>query len=245
MPVEPNGGMGDGAPSIGHALVQAIEKAHHKKEFMEHKAVSFDLEVKFGGKERIAGNLTMLTNSGKVRIEKSNGESLIFDGSSTYITPEDADASGARFDTFTWAYFFSFPYKLSDPGTLVTPMQNDSLMGKSYTTFKLEFDQDTGDSPKDWYVGYLNKNNQVRAAAYIVTFNKSLDKAEASPHAIMYSGYKEIDGIPIAHHWEFYNWNKEQGITGAPIGMASINNLKFLSPDDGFFSRPEKAKVTD
>lgn len=244
MPVEPNGGIGDGAPSIENAIVAGIEKAHHKQDFTDHEMVSFDLKLDFGGKTRFNGKVSMLTNSGKIKVEKQDGTILLYDGDKMFSTQTD-NLTNDRFDLFTWPYFFAFPYKLSDPGTVFALSEKDSLMGKSYETFTLKFEDGTGDSPDDWYVGYVNNDQLVRAAAYIVTFNNTQKKAEEAPHAIVYSGYKDVDEIPIAHHWEFYNWSKENGVTGAPIGMASLDNVTFSEAEEDFFKTPEGATVID
>lgn len=117
IPVEPNGGIGDGATSIVDAYIKNIETAHKKDAFLNHKVVSFYANISFGGKQHLEGKITMLTNSTKIRIDKKDNSKLIYTGEKVFLCPEDAKEAGARFDMFTWTYFFGFPYKLSDPGT--------------------------------------------------------------------------------------------------------------------------------
>ena len=243
LPVESDGGIGDGAPSIDQAFTQTVEKAHHKKEFMNEEAVSFDIQLDFGGQERVSGTLTMLTNSGKIRLDKKDGSQLIFDGKELYLTPEDADDKNARFDAFTWAYFFGMPYKLNDSGTNVQPLGEIQLNETLRDAFKMTFKAGTGDSSDDWYVVYLNKDKTLNTAGYIVTFGKTKEKAEAEPHAIAYSNYKTFEGIPLATNWKFYNWTQENGIEGSPIGEANLSNFKFISPSKDFFNKPPSSKI--
>ena len=77
---------------------------------------------------------------------------------------------------------------------------------------------------------------------YIVTFGKTIEKAEAEPHAIVYSDYKTVKGIPLATNWKFYNWTQEKGIEGTPIGEATLSNFKFINLSEDFFNKPEDSK---
>ena len=243
IPVEQNNGIGDGAPSLEDAFAQTIANAHHKKAFLGHDAISFNIDLDFGGTNRLDATITLLTNSSKIRIDKSDGSSLIYDGEGVYLTPKEAASDQARFDIFTWAYFFAFPYKLADPGARLRPIETAELDERKYDSFKLTFESGTGDSPDDWYVGYLNTNHTVHAAGYIVTFgNKSIEKAESAPHAIVYSDYSAVNEIPIATTWDFYNWSQAAGLSGKPIGHATLSNVKFIEVSDTTFARPDSFK---
>ncbi|RXG25940.1 hypothetical protein [Leeuwenhoekiella marinoflava] len=239
IPIEQNQGIGGGAPSLEDAVSQTIATAHQNDAFLSKETIRFNINLDFGGVNRLDAKVTLLTNSSKIRIDKTDGSSLIYDGESVYLTPKEANSANARFDIFTWAYFFAFPYKLADPGTHLTPLETPELDGSQYESFKLTFESGTGDSPDDWYVGYLNNDHTIHAAGYIVTFgNKPIEKAESSPHAIVYSNYKEINGIPIATTWDFYNWSQSAGLFGEPIGHAILSNLKFTKASDSSFTKP-------
>ena len=54
-----------------------------------------------------------------------------------------------------------------------------------------------------------------------------------------------VDGIPVATSWEFYNWSKEEGITGEPIGDATITSLTFSEEKEGMFAAPENSTIID
>ena len=239
IPIEKNNGMGNGAASLSHSVVTTIEKAHNKTDFLSHEAISFKIDLKFGGNERINGNLTLLTNTGKIRIDKSDGSSLIFDGTSAYLTPANANQKGNRFDIFTWAYFFAMPFKLSDDGVNIKVLQETQFDGKRRQTLNMTFQKGTGDSPDDWYMLYINADNTLHAAGYVVTFQSDLASAEKSPHAIVYSAYQNIEGVPIATNWKFYNYDKQLGLVGDPLGEATISDIHFVHPEADFFSKPK------
>ncbi len=244
MPVEPNGGIGDGALSIVDHYIASIEKAHKKEEFLNHNAISFRINLSFGGKQRLDSKITMLTNSTKIRIDKKDGSKLIYTGEKAFLCPKDANEKGARFDMFTWTYFFGMPYKLSDPGTQWEMGSNKPLDGIDHQTAKLTFEAGTGDAPDDWYIIYTDpKENTLNAAAYIVTYGNegNTSKAEADPHAIYYKNFKIVDGIPFATRWEFFGWTEEKGLTDK-LGEATITDITFLEEEGTIFETPDDAK---
>ncbi|KAA1243006.1 DUF6503 family protein [Aquimarina sp. RZ0] len=244
-PVEPDGGIGGGALSISENLIKNIEKAHKKEDFLNYKAISFNINVLFGGKEHLTGKVTMLTNSTKIRIDKKDKSTLLYDGQDVYLSPAEANDKGARFDMFTWTYFFCMPYKLDDPGTSLTIQEDRKLNNIPHSTAKLTFDSGTGDAPDDWYILYADQViSSLQAAAYIVTFGSdgNTTKAEADPHVIRYKGFKNVNRIPFATSWEFYGWTKEKGMTDTKLGEATISDITFLNEEGTVFTIPENAK---
>ncbi|MHA7057915.1 DUF6503 family protein [Aquimarina sp. M1] len=247
IPVEPNGGIGDGALSITDHFITSIENAHKKDKFLDHKAVSFRIKLSFNGNERLNGKITMLTNSSKIRIDRKDTSKLIYDGENVYLCPADANDKGARFDMFTWTYFFGLPYKLSDPGTQWEMQQDRMLNNTTHSTAKLTFEAGTGDAPDDWYIIYVDPvAKSLQAAAYIVTFGSdgNTSKAEEDPHAIQYKNFTTVDGIPFATRWEFYGWTSEKGMTDK-LGEATITDITFLDSEGELFDDPENAKIID
>lgn len=225
-------------------FVSSIEEAARMGEFAKHANVSFDIDLSFGGKASMNAHVEMATNSTRIKIEKSNGTTLIYDGSKGYLIPDTSSLKGARFDLFTWTYFFALPYKLSDPGTIWNDFDGtDILNGIKYNTKKLTFNSTTGDSPDDWYVLYSDLKTDLPAfAGYIVTASKSVEEAEKQPHAIGYSDYEPVNGIPISRTWTFYKWDGKTGL-GDEIGKATISNVQFSNGNPETYSVPQNAKV--
>lgn len=223
-------------------IIRSIQTAHQSNEFAKKEIVSFDIKLIFGENERLDARIYSATNSSKVLVEKSNGTQLFFDGNDIWIHPTDSLYDGARFDALTWSYFFMAPYKLNDPGTKHTspkllPYENsDSLL-----TTKMTFADKIGDAPDDWYIVYQNNESELlEAMAYIVTFGgRDQEKAAQNPHAISYANYKEVEGIPFAHEWYFWNWSEEKGLQDQ-LGSAIITKIQF-SNDYSVFEKTEKA----
>ncbi|RKS53840.1 hypothetical protein BC962_2099 [Gillisia mitskevichiae] len=243
---EPDGGIGDGAVSPAVAFAQGIENAHNKADWSKNRAVSFDISLTFDGQERLNGKITSLTNSSKIRVDKNNNTQLIFDGNQVYLCPADADEKGARFDMFTWQYFFSIPFKLTDPGTNWESLESVKMSGNNFDVGRLTFGENIGDAPDDWYVIYQERETGLlHGAGYIVTFGSGDQaKAEENPHGIVYSDYEVINGIPVATKWSFHNWNLKDGF-GEKIGEATLSNIVFFNAEDKLFEKPEDSKLIE
>jgi len=220
-----------------NSLIASIEAAHKNTNFQTKKDVSFDIELTFGGTKRLDGNITLSTDSRKGKITNENGTIIVFSDGEVSTSSAEMNPKSARFSAYTWPYFFMFPYKLSDPGTIWNSFDNSALNGTEFITQKLTFTSGTGDAPDDWYIMYADKETKLtHCAAYIVTAGGSSQKeAEEDPHAIQYLDYKTVDGIPISHEWKFWGWRTDEGLTDQ-LGFAKISNVKFLDVEEGFYS---------
>lgn len=222
-----------------NSFVRKIERAHKKNAFLAKKAIKFDLDIEFGGKKRLEGTITLLTDSYKALILLKDSNEIIVIGDDVYHSPSIEKQDKIRFDAYTWSYFFLLPYKLSDSGTIINTYKDSVLNEKVYNTNKLTFESGTGDAPDDWYILYANtKSSLLEVAAYIVTAGKSTQEAEKDPHAIKYSNYSKIDNIPIATEWSFWGWKEKEGLTKL-LGNAKISNIEFLSDTATLFEVPE------
>ncbi len=221
--------------------VTAIETAHKKEAFLSQKAIQFDAEITFGGKEHLKGNFVLATDSSKGVITLNDGGKIYIDANKVYHTPHIKNEAMVRFDAYTWSYFMLLPYKLADKGTIWSEFETATLNNTELYRKRLSFETGTGDAPDDWYYIYSDtKTNLLSYAAYIVTFGSSKEKAEKDPHAIKYNKYTTIQGIPLATDWSFWEWNKTTGL-GKQLGAASITNIKFVTPKASVFKAPENA----
>lgn len=226
------------------SFIQKVENAHKKEKFNHQEIIQFNLKLSFGGQERINGKVTLATDSSKGKITFSNGNVILFNGNKVYYSPE-IDSTNVRFNAYTWSYFFMLPYKLSDTGTELKSYDNKEKDAFKFNTKKLTFKPETGDAPNDWYVVYSDKNsNLIQKAAYIVTAYGSREEAEKNPHAIEYSNFKEVNSIPIASNWKFWEWNKNDGLT-KQLGEATLTNIEFIKNDSSIFNTSENLKTSN
>ncbi len=228
-------------PAMAHNsaehFAESIEQSHQADVWYAKSAVQFEAVVAFGGNTILDATIIYDYHANRVRITLKNGVVMVFDGDKAWVSPADTKMPGPspRFHLLTWPYFLALPFKLQDPGTHLAPW-------KQKHTAKLTFGEGVGDSPKDWYVLYRNpKTNTLDGTAYIVTYGKSVDKAEADPHAVRYEKIVDVEGVKLATEWEFFNWSPEQGFHGDPLGHATLSNIQFITPDDSTFAIPEGA----
>jgi len=224
-----------------------IEKATNYATWAGKEALQFDLVLKFGGRTRVNGTITMLTNTGKVRIQLKDSlkTAMIWDGTKAVITPAASEAGGARFAVLTWPYFLAAPFKLNDPGTTLAELPQGSIGDTKYARAKLTFGSGVGDSPNDWYVLYRNPStNLLDAMAYIVTYSSPQEEAEQDPHAIRYESYTTVEGVQIPNRWSFWNWKQDVEFEGQEqLGSAELSNIKFVTPNAKVFAIPTDHRV--
>lgn len=226
-----------------NSFAKLVHSAHEKGSFLNKKTIHFNLKLFFGGNERLNGKISLSTDGTKGKYEMQDESTLIFRHDSVFISENYSNSERARFAAYTWSYFFLMPYKLDDPGTIWSAYEDTLLNGETFKTAKLSFEAGTGDAPDDWYIVYADPNSMLmNTAAYIVTAGKSKEEAEKDPHAIKYSEYSDIDGIPIAHRWDFYAWKADSGLTDT-LGYAILENIKFDSYDESEFTLDETAKL--
>jgi outer membrane lipoprotein-sorting protein len=228
-------------PSV--PIVRSMLDAHAVSAFRQKEAIAMDIILFWGGQKRMEARLTTLTNSGKIRMDRADGASLIYDGEQVYLSPDTAQWPRARFDIFTWHYFMMAPFKFNDPGTNWEDMGTMPLdsVRTELPAAKLTFSSGTGDAPDDWYITYQDTQSELlKGMAYIVTYSATQEEAEEEPHAIEYVDYQSIDGIPVAREWHFRMWSAEEGM-GEQIGRAVISNVSFVPDPD--FTVPQGAKV--
>jgi len=207
--------------------VESVETAHAKTIFLKHDSIAFDIELFFGGSKRLDARMTLATNSSAGRIAFRDSTFIAFSGSEVTHNTKMSDES-ARFAAYTWSYFFLYPYKMSDPGTVWASFENGILGSESYEAQKLTFAPGTGDAPDDWYISYVDPSTKLtQVAAYIVTAGGTVEEAEEDPHAIRYHDYKDVQGVPIAQNWSFWAWRTNEGLTDK-LGHASLSNISIF-----------------
>lgn len=215
-------------------MVLQLEETHQMDQWYQNEMITFDLNLVFGGKKRFKGTISMTPNGGLVRMEDSS-KTMIWNGEEAFIYPDTISYKRARFDLLTWSYFFAAAYKLSDPGTNHSMIEDRKLDGLNYPSFKLTFGEGVGDSPDDWYIVYQDRETKLLSGmAYIVTYSSSVEEEEEDPHLITYSNYQNINLFPIAMNWKFWTWD-ESGAMDRQLGEASISNVEFTGFSEELF----------
>jgi hypothetical protein len=229
--------------STSNDFVESIKKAHRFDKFHQHQAIVFEIEEVKEGKTSAFATVTTLTGSGKIKFQSADGKTVVFDGKKTWLTPANTDYPRARFDIFTYQYFFMAPFKVSEKGTNWALLTDKIYDFNEYARAKLTFQDNTGDSPKDWYIVHRNKStNFLEAMSYIVTYGgKPIAEAEKKAGAIFYSDWKAVEGVMFATNWKFMNWSDDKGFFNQK-GEIKIKNIRFITPNDSTFLVPKDCK---
>ena len=217
-------------------LVVSIEEAHRKNLFAANEAIQFELNLQFGGKEKLNGRIYLLTDGSKVKIEDAFGLKY-WDGERAMVLTNTENNDDARFDLLTWSYFFTAPYKLNDPGVKQKFQGKRRLGDSEFEANRMTFEKGIGDTPDDWYIVYKDRDSDLLAAmAYIVTSGgTNVEEAEKDHHVITYEGYTAVGGVPFATQWNFWTWN-EEGEMNKLLGSATVSNIEFIKKAGDMFN---------
>ena len=210
----------------------------HAKQLPTGKDLSYQLTLSFRGSERFRGEIRHDPATSRINMTRAADQvTLRYDGTDVAVLPDTATWKGARFAVFTWPYFAAAPYKLADPGTQWSAMTDYAWEdGLKRPGSKLTFAAGTGDAPDDYYVAFRNDEGLLDGLAYIVTYGKGAEaQASAEPHAIRYSDYRLVEGVPVAHRWDFYMWDEDAGL-GEALGFADLSEVAWISRDESAYA---------
>ena len=211
-----------------------MESAHQKAKLMDNGVVCFNLDMTFGSSNSKMKIFTT-PNSSAIRVDKKDGASTVVLNGEVFTDADTSSWTSEKFGVYTFQYFFMAPFKFSDEGTIWEKLPDMEMEGKITNRAKLTFESGTGDAPDDWYMVHSDPvTNRVNYIGYIVTGGgKSVEEAEKNARVIKYSGYKNVDGIPFATKWEFFNYDKENGL-GEKKGEGIIKNIEMMDVVDQF-----------
>lgn len=225
------------------AFYYSIEEAHNAEKWYTQEVFKTNIELIFGGKVRFRGVMYTTPDGGKTRMESEDGTVMVFDGQNAYISPDTSSYQRARFDVLTWPYFLTAAYKLSDPGTNIEKQGNRQLDGVDFEAARLTFEANVGDTPDDWYLLYKDPStNYLAAMAYIDTYSKDLEKANADPHCLTYENFVDFNGIPIATTWNLWTWN-EAGEISKLLGTATLSYFESVKMAPDLFSKSKNSRL--
>ena len=222
-------------PVVG-LFVLTLEKAHNAAEYRKRENVRFEITGNIGGLENHQATITMSTTTHDVKIQPATGSPFVYEDSKTSLMEDSIMNNFERLNSFAWAHFFSLPKRLRNHDVRVEKFEGSGVLnGESYKVRRIRLEPKPGfDDLFEWYVVYADRNTGLlRYAAYALPEQMSYSE-DAISHAVEYSDYRDIDGIPIAHTWTFWEWNPEKGL-GKKLGDAQLENVNFLFVDNGYY----------
>jgi len=217
------------ATAGGRRLAEAID-AHGGLEAWratESLAFTFDYQPAGDGPARHTRNLVHVPTA-RVRQEQVGGEAVLgWDGTEAWIAPGlEAFPSHPRFWALTPYYFVAMPFVLADPGTRHELLPQAALAGEVMDRVKVTFDPGTGDAPDDYYVAWIDpEDDRLRALTYIVTSPELFpDGGRSGEKRLTWLGLEDVDGLLLATRYE--GWNLDDGAPSRPSATVTIGDLK-------------------
>lgn len=224
-------------------LIHRVETAHGVEVLDRSKAIHAKVHVVFPGAFELKGDMAFVLATGQARLDLADGKSVVFDGQAAYVTGGQAGPMD-RFHVLTWPYFLSSPFRMTDGGVVLGVVESLPLRGLSnkLQAVNIGFEAGTGDAPDDWYKLFVGPGDRISALAYIVTFGKTVEQAEASPSIMVVSKHTKVDGLLLPTSVTFAFWDENSGITKEK-GTATFSDVRIQDPTDDLFKAPANAAI--
>lgn len=172
-----------------------------------------------------------------------------WDGERAWVTPgPDAWQGSARFWALTPYYFVGIPFVMADPGTRFERLPDADHDGVAHRMVKVTYEDDTGDSPDDYYILYIHpETHRVSAIRYVVAYPGFFAEGEHSPEKLMrYGDQREVSGLFIAHRFDTYAFDPETGQPGDKVTDVTASTVGFGAEWPAtLFAPPEGAAVIE
>lgn len=181
--------------------------------------------------------------SRKARIEHKDW-TIGFDGNEVWLDQDSTYYKGnARFYHNLYFYFYAMPFIVADPGINYSPFQEPLKMdGKTYPGTLISYNDGVGDSPKDEYIIYHDKETgQMAWLGYTVTYRDNQKKDTFS--YIKYGEWQEVNGLMLPKTITWYT--VEDGKPVAPRSSVTFTKVNVTENqlDASMFTKPEGAEV--
>ena len=203
-------------------------------------SLSFELASRSGAEVH-----TISLKNRKCKIE-SKEWSIGFDGEDVWLkeNKENAYKGNARFYHNLMFYFYAMPFVLADNGIDYAKMEETELDGLTYDAIKISYAEGVGDSPKDEYIIYFDRDTKKMTwLGYTVTFKDNQKSTEW--HFIKYSEWKDVNGLhlPVKLDWYTVEDNRPKGLKNSrTFTNISINESGY---EDEVFAKPEGIEIVE
>lgn len=220
-------------------LAEQIGKTHHAQKFRDEEALQFQISISYGGKKNMEAKISLMTDLGKIKVEKQDGTTLVFDGKNSAIYPKSDEYEGALTDLWMWARIFSLPYRLNAPETKWRTKSRDSIGQNEYDTAKIMLKRDKNGPQEDWFIAYADKGgHDLKAVALAPSDWEGMKNSQT----VFYDDFSDVGDVIFAKRWELYKRDQKKGNFTKKTGEAEISDVKFFEPPEDYFDIPEDAK---
>ena len=225
-------------------LATRIADAHGREAWSQQDALRARIQINIGGTKVVDGVFTFETDGTRVRHERADGATVIFDGETAWLDSTSEPRGQERFHLLTWPWVVAAPFRTQTGADVLSDRTFRPLLGTWYDSFRQTFIPSAGGSPDDWYLMYARLEDGepiLDSIGYLVTYGG--DVTSAKPSLMRYRGYGEFDGVRLARRYELWQYDPESGqllgSTWKAIGF--VGDLEFLPLDERWFEVPENA----
>lgn len=144
-------------------------------------------------------------------IVESNAFKLGYDGVGVWLDDKESVFSGtAKYYYNRMFYLYAMPFIIADEGAFYTERKDAIIERKTYGVIHIGFERNVGESPKDEYIIYYNKETYLMEwLGYTVTFfegNKNTDW-----QYIKYDSWMNKNGLLLPEKMVWYG-TKNKGV---------------------------------
>lgn len=155
---------------------------------------------------------------------------IAFDGKEAWSAGERKGLAAAppRFTAWRNFYLLNIPFVIHDEGVYLSDLSEAKLPGtnKAFKTVKMTFGEDTGDTPKDYYLLYINPDsNTLAALEYNMTFASMLPNGmESLPTSLLtFEEYTSVNNFQMPVHYKVYFKEGNQFIIEGKVSNWNFN----------------------
>lgn len=171
---------------------------------------------------------------------------IAFDGTEAWSAGERKGLAAAppRFTAWRNFYLLNIPFVIHDDGVYLSELSEAKLPGKSkaFKTIKMTFGEDTGDTPKDYYLLYIDPStNALAALEYNMTFASMLPQGmESLPTSLLtFEEYTRVDNFQMPVHYKVFFKEGNQFII-----EGKVSEWNFTAPFDAtMMEKPADAQI--
>lgn len=171
---------------------------------------------------------------------------IAFDGNEAWSAGERRGLAAAppRFTAWRNFYLLNIPFVIHDEGVYLSELSEAKLPGKSkaFKTIKMTFGEDTGDTPKDYYLLYIDPATHALAALeYNMTFASMLPQGmESLPTSLLtFEEYTTVDKFRMPVHYKVFFKEGNQFII-----EGKVSSWNFSAPfDRSMMDKPADAQI--
>ena len=165
------------------------------------------------------------------------------DGGNVWISPVENSYKGdPRFYNNLYFYFFAMPFVLGDEGIIYEDLPDRNIKGVDYHVVKIAYQDGIGDSSKDNYLLFYDKEtNEMAWLMYTVTFRSQAVSERFN--LIKYEGWENHEGVVLPSKLVWYEFKDD--IVGNPRREVPFENIVINKelPDNALFVMPAEGKI--